>query len=164
MSVTATIVVGADGSSSINGSSTQVTSAADRENFLNRRRLVDCIVIGGNTARNEPYVKTPVPLVVISRHSHPKLPAAHVWNIDPCDGVIRAAKEFGENILIEGGSSFISYLLDNNVIDSLELSVTPVTGGTDTFDFSMYLERADSVEKKTIDGTIFYTAQFKRQK
>jgi dihydrofolate reductase len=126
--------------------------------------LVDCIVIGGNTARNEPYVKTPVPLVVISRHSHPKLPAAHVWNIDPCDGVIRAAKEFGENILIEGGSSFISYLLDNNVIDSLELSVTPVTGGTDTFDFSRYLERADFVEKKTIDGTIFYTAQFKRQK
>ncbi|MCX6445319.1 MAG: hypothetical protein NTZ66_00360 [Actinobacteria bacterium] len=140
MSVTATIVVGADGSSSINGSSTQVTSAADRENFLKRRRLVDCIVIGGNTARNEPYVKTPVPLVVISRHSHPKLPAAHVWNIDPCDGVIRAAKEFGEN------------------------SVTPVTGGTDTFDFSRYLERADSLEKQTIDGTIFYIAQFKRQK
>jgi dihydrofolate reductase len=78
--------------------------------------------------------------------------------------VIRAAKEFGENILIEGGSSFISYLLDNNVIDSLELSVTPVTGGSDTFDFSRYLERSDSLEKQTIDGTVFYTAQFKRQK
>ena len=164
MSVTATIVVGADGCTSIEGTSTHVTSAADRQSFLKRRRLVDCIVIGGNTARNEPYVKTPVPLVVISHHSHPNLPAAHVWNIDPCDGVIRAAKEFGENILIEGGSSFISYLLDNNVIDSLELSVTPVIGGTDTFDFPRYLERADSLEEKTIDGTVFYTAQFKRQK
>jgi dihydrofolate reductase len=78
--------------------------------------------------------------------------------------VIRAAKEFGENILIEGGSSFISYLLDNNVVDSLELSVTPIIGGTDTFDFAKYLERADSLEEKTIDGTVFYTAQFKRQK
>ena len=98
MSVTATIVVGTDGCTSLDGSSTQVTSDADRQNFLKRRRMVDCIIIGGNTARNEPYVKTPVPLVVISRHPHPNLPAAHVWNVDPCDGVIRAAKEFGENL------------------------------------------------------------------
>jgi len=164
VSIVATLVVGTDGSTSKESRSAGVSSPADRKIFLQRRREVDCIIIGGNTARNEPYAKTPVPLVIISRQSHPNLPAAHVWNLDPCDGVIRAAKEFGENILIEGGSSFISYLLDNNVVDSLELSVTPVTGGTDTFDFSRYLERADFVEKKTIDGTIFYTAQFKRQK
>ena len=164
MSVTATIVVGADGCTCIDGTSAQVTSVADRENFLKRRRLADCIVIGGNTARNEPYLKTPVPLVVISRHSHPKLPAAHIWNVDPCDGVIKASKEFGENVLIEGGSSFISYLLDNNVIDSLELSVTPVIGGTDTFDFAKYFARAASLSQKNVDGTIFYTALFKSQK
>jgi len=164
MSVTATIVVGADGCTSIKGSSTQVTSVADRESFLKRRRLVDCIIIGGNTARNEPYTKTPVPLVVISHHAHPNLPAAHVWNIDPCEGVTRAVQQFGENILIEGGSSFISYLLDNNAIDSLELSITPAKGGTDTFDFSKYLARANSLEEENIDGTIFYTAHFTRQK
>ena len=164
MSVTATIVVGADGCTSIEGSSTQVTSAADRQSFLKRRRLVDCIIIGGNTARKEPYAKTPVPLVVISRHNHPNLPAAHVWDIDPCDGVIRAAKEFGGTILIEGGASFISYLLDKNVIDSLELSLTQANGGTDTFDFAKYLARANSLNEEDIDGTIFYTAHFTRQK
>jgi riboflavin biosynthesis pyrimidine reductase len=162
MSVTATIVVGTDGCTSLDGSSTQVTSDADRQNFLKRRRLVDCIIIGGNTARNEPYVKTPVPLVVISRQPHPNLPAAHVWNVDPCDGVIRAAKEFGKNILIEGGASFISYLLDKNVIDSLELSLTPARGGADIFDFAKYLARADSLDEKNVDGTIFYTARFKK--
>ena len=164
MSVTATIVMGADGCTSLNGTSTQVTSPADRQNFLQRRRMVHCIIIGGNTARNEPYVKTPVPLVVISRQSHPNLPAAHVWNIDPCEGVIRAAKEFGENILIEGGASFISYLLDKNVIDSLKLSLTAATGGSDVFDFAKYLARADSLDEKKVDGTIFYTARFKKLK
>ncbi|MEY4901598.1 MAG: hypothetical protein RLZZ190_325 [Actinomycetota bacterium] len=164
MSVTATIVVGTDGSTAIDGSSTKVTSAADRENFLKRRRMVDCIIIGGNTARNERYVKTPVPLVVISRKNHPNLPAAHVWNIEPRQGVINAAKEFGANILIEGGSSFISHLLDNNVIDVLEVSVTSASGGSDLFDFAKYFTRADTLEEKLIDETIFYTAHFKTQK
>jgi dihydrofolate reductase len=103
-----------------------------------------------------------VPLVVISRQPHPNLPAAHVWNVDPCDGVIRAGKEFGKNILIEGGASFISYLLDKNVIDSLELSLTPASGGADIFDFAKYLARADSLDEKNVDGTIFYTAHFKK--
>lgn len=162
MGVTATIVVGTDGCTSIDGSSSQVTSAADRQNFLKRRRMVDCIVIGGNTARNERYQIAPVPLVVISRQSHPNLPSANVWNIDPCEGVIRAAKEFGENIFIEGGASFITYLLDKNVIDSLELSLTAASGGADIFDYAKYLACADSLEEKNVDGTIFYTACFKK--
>lgn len=162
MSIIATIVVGADGSSSIGGSSTEVTSAADRASFLQRRRLVDCIIIGGNTARNEPYSKTPVPLVIVSRQEHPNLPAAHVWNLDPKDAMDRARKEFGENILIEGGASFISYMLEKNLIDALELSVTSATGGADIFDYEKYLSLAQSVTKKVVSDTTFYSAEFKK--
>jgi riboflavin biosynthesis pyrimidine reductase len=162
VSIIATIVVGADGSSSIGGSSTEVTSAADRASFLQRRRLVDCIIIGGNTARNEPYSKTPVPLVIVSRQEHPNLPAAHVWNLDPKDAMDRARKEFGENILIEGGASFISYMLEKNLIDALELSVTSATGGADIFDYEKYLSLAQSVTKKVVSDTTFYSAEFKK--
>ena len=162
MSIIATIVVGADGSSSIGGSSTEVTSAADRASFLQRRRLVDCIIIGGNTARNEPYSKTPVPLVIVSRQEHPNLPAAHVWNLDPKDAMDRARKEFGENILIEGGASFISYMLEKNLIDALEISVTSATGGADIFDYEKYLSLAQSVTKKVVSDTTFYSAEFKK--
>ena len=162
MSIIATIVVGTDGSSSIGGSSTEVTSAADRATFLQRRRLVDCIIIGGNTARNEPYLKTPVPLVIVSRQEHPNLPAAHVWNLDPKDALDRARKEFGENILIEGGASFISYMLEKNLIDVLELSVTSATGGADNFDYEKYLSLAQSVTKKVVSDTTFYSAEFKK--
>ena len=162
MSIVTTIVVGTDGSSTLRGSSTEVTSAADRATFLQRRRTVDCIIIGGNTARNEPYSKTPVPLVIVSKQAHPHLPKAHVWNIDPKDAVDKARKEFGENILIEGGASFISYLLDHNVVDVLELSVTPASGGADILDYKKYLSLADSVSKSVVADTTFYTAEFKR--
>ena len=164
MSIVATIVVGADGSSTIKGSSTEVTSAADRATFLQRRRLVDCIIIGGNTARNEPYSKTPVPLVVVSRQAHPNLPAAHVWDLDPKDALTKALQEFGENILIEGGASFISYLLEQNLVDVLELSVTHATGGADIFDYERFLSLAHSVIKNIVSDTTFYTAEFKTQK
>jgi riboflavin biosynthesis pyrimidine reductase len=164
VSIVATIVVGADGSSTIKGSSTEVTSAADRATFLQRRRLVDCIIIGGNTARNEPYSKTPVPLVVVSRQAHPNLPAAHVWDLDPKDALTKALQEFGENILIEGGASFISYLLEQNLVDVLELSVTHATGGADIFDYEKFLSLADRVIKKIVSNTTFYTAEFKTLK
>jgi len=164
VSVVATIVVGADGSSSLSGSSTEVTSAADRATFLQRRRRVDCIIIGGNTARNEPYSKTPVPLVVVSKQSHPQLPAAHVWNLDPKNALDKARQEFGENILIEGGASFISYLLENDLIDVLELSVTPAKGGADIFDYMKYLSLANSLTKSVVADTTFYSAEFRKQK
>ena len=164
MSIVATIVVGADGSSTINGSSTEVTSAADRATFLQRRRLVDCIIIGGNTARNEPYSKTPVPLVVVSKQEHSQLPAAHVWDLDPKDALTKARQEFGENILIEGGASFISYLLEQNLVDVLELSVTHTTGGADIFDYEKFLSSAHSVTEKVESDTTFYTAEFKTLK
>jgi dihydrofolate reductase len=158
MSVTATIVAGHDGATAIAGSSAGITSPTDKGLFLARRRKA-----GGNTARNEPYARTPVPLVVISRQSHPNLPAAHVWNIEPCEGIEKARNEFGQNILIEGGAAFITYLLDRNAIDCLELSITKASGGTDIFEFEKYLKIANNVTKNVIEDTTFYTATFKPQ-
>ena len=67
MSVVATLVVGSDGSTSKESRSAGISSPEDRKAFLQRRREVDVIIVGGNTARHEPYNRTPVPLVVISR-------------------------------------------------------------------------------------------------
>ena len=105
-----------------------------------------------------------MPLVVVSRQAHPKLPAAHVWDLDPKDALTRARQEFGENILIEGGASFISYLLEQNLVDVLELSVTNSTGGADIFDYEKFLSLAHSVNEKVVSDTTFYTAEFKTQK
>ena len=105
-----------------------------------------------------------MPLVIVSRQGHPNLPTAHVWNLDPKDALKKARQEFGDNILIEGGASFISYLLEENLVDVLELSVTTATGGADIFDYKKFLSLAQSVSKKIVSDTTFYSAEFKKLK
>ena len=166
MSVIASMVVGTDGSTSKNTKSAGVSSPADRRSFLARRRSVDCIIIGGNTARNEPYNRTPVPLIVLSRSLVNPVLGNHLalmWNASPAEAVERAARKFGSNILIEGGYSMISELLDSNLLDALELSVTTETGGEGIIDWKSLVARFDSYEITEEDGTLFYHA-IKKQK
>lgn len=161
MSIVATLVVGSDGSTSKESRSAGVSSPQDRQLFLHRRREVDCIIVGGNTARHEPYNRTPVPLVVISRSLVNPVQGNHLalfWNCSPVDAVEKARKLFGEKILIEGGISMINDLIDNKKIDRLELSVTPATGGEDKIDYKALLARFAHCESREIEGTYFYSA------
>lgn len=161
MSIVATLVVGNDGSTSKDSRSAGVSSPEDREAFLQRRRGVDCIIIGGNTARHEPYNQTPVPLVVISRSLVNPVQGnhrAHFWNCSPAQAVEKARKLFGDSILIEGGYSMIAELIDHGAIDSLELSVTSASGGDERIDYKLLLARFKSYEVQEIAGTFFYSA------
>ena len=161
MSIVATLVVGIDGSTSKESRSAGVSSAADRQVFLQRRREVDCIIIGGNTARHEPYNRTPVPLVVISRSLVNPVQGNHLallWNCSPSEAVKKAQKQFGDKILIEGGITMINELIANGVIDQLELSVTPASGGDDRIDWKTLLAKFSHCTSREVDGTTFYSA------
>ncbi len=161
MSIVATLVVGIDGSTSKESRSAGISSAADRQVFLQRRREVDCIIIGGNTARHEPYNRTPVPLVVISRSLVNPVQGNHLallWNCSPSEAVKKAQKQFGDKILIEGGISMINELIDHAVIDQLELSVTPASGGDDRIDWKTLLAKFAHCTSREVDGTTFYSA------
>ena len=161
MAVIATLVVGADGSTTKGGTSQGVTSGADRAQFLEHRRLADCIFIGGNTARTEPYLRTPVPVVVISRQLNNPLasnPQAHLWNLSPVAGLVKAIATFGPRIHVEAGATMISELIAAGQIDQLELSVTSITGGEMRVDIDALLEVFTTREEKVIDGTRFISA------
>jgi riboflavin biosynthesis pyrimidine reductase len=161
VSIVATLVVGIDGSTSKDSRSAGISSPQDRQLFLQRRRDVDCIIVGGNTARHEPYHRTPVPLVVISRSLVNPVQGNHralFWNCSPSQAVEKARKLFGENLLIEGGISMINDLLDAALIDRLELSVTPASGGEDKIDWKALLARFSHCESHEIEGTLFYSA------
>ena len=161
MSIVATLVVGIDGSTSKESRSAGVSSAADRQVFLQRRREVDCIIIGGNTARHEPYNRTPVPLVVISRSLVNPVQGNHLallWNCSPSEAVKKAQKQFGNKILIEGGISMINELIDHGVIDQLELSVTSASGGDDRINWKSLLAKFAHYTSREVDGTTFYSA------
>ena len=162
MSVVATLVVGSDGSTSKDSRSAGISSPEDRKAFLQRRREVDVIIVGGNTARNEPYNRTPVPLIVISRSLVNPVQGNHLalfWNCSPAKAVEKARTLFGEKILIEGGISMINELLEVTMIDQLELSVTPATGGEDTIDIEQLLSHFSQINKREESGTIFYSAR-----
>jgi riboflavin biosynthesis pyrimidine reductase len=161
VSIVATLVVGSDGSTSRESRSAGVSSAADRQVFLQRRRQVDCIIIGGNTARHEPYNRTPVPLVVISRSLVNPVQGNHLallWNCSPMQAVEKARAQFGEKILIEGGITMINELIEHAIIDQLELSVTPATGGDERIDWKGLLAKFTHCQSREIDGTTFFSA------
>lgn len=159
--VIATLVVGSDGSTAKDGSSRGVTSTLDRARFLERRRHVDAILIGGNTARTEPYRKTPVPVVVISTSMINALAdnrQAYWWNASPSEALERARRLFGPTILVEAGASIINELIASGEVDRLELSVTQISGGEDRINIEEMLSRFTHVEHVTEGETIFYTA------
>ena len=161
MSVVATLVVGIDGSTSKESRSAGISSPADRQIFLQRRRSVDCIIVGGNTARHEPYNRTPVPLVVISRSLVNPVQGNHLallWNCSPALAVEKARTQFGEKILIEGGVSMINELIEHGVIDQLELSVTQSSGGDDRIDWKELLKKFAFCQSREVEGTTFYSA------
>lgn len=160
MSVHATLVMGTDGSTSFLGNSDGVTSPEDRAQFLATRRQSDVIIVGGNTARHDRYLRTPVPLVVLSR-SYPEIlgtnPRALWWNLSPSEAVRKAEKEFGPAIFIEGGVSMIEELLSLGLISQLNLSVTPMSGGENRADLTQLLGYFNVVAQKVQNGTSFYS-------
>lgn len=162
MTVTVTLVVGADGSTSKNGTSAGVSSAADRSAFLARRRSANCILIGGNTARTEPYHRTPVPVVVLSKSLINPLAdnrLAHCWNLSPVKAIERAKTTFGPDIHVEAGASIIRDLLNANLVDVLELSITEVTGGEEVIDIAELLSHFPIQSERSDSGTRFISAR-----
>ena len=161
MSTSASLVVGADGSTTKFGSSSGVSSPADRSAFIKRRRSFDAILIGGNTARTEPYSSSPVPLIVISRrmiNPLPENPQVRLWNTTPAQALGLARIEFGKRILVEAGVGMLKELLDDKLIDEFFLTVTREQGGENYINWSKILKSFAHCEKSEMDETLFFHA------
>jgi riboflavin biosynthesis pyrimidine reductase len=74
------------------------------------------------------------------------------------EALAKAKSRFGERVLVEAGTSIIFELIDQGLIDQLELSVTPVTGGDDPIDWQALLNRFAHHTHTHVDGTDFYVA------
>jgi riboflavin biosynthesis pyrimidine reductase len=162
MAVFASLVVGADGSTTKGGNSRGITSGVDRTAFLARRRSADFLLIGGETARTEPYHHTPVPVVIASRSMINALAdnrIAHWWNLSPTAALAKGVAKFGENVLVESGPVIIEELIESKALDGIYLSITEVTNGENPINISALLEKFDQINRKQIEGTEFIEAR-----
>ena len=160
MSVLANLVLGSEGSTSLDGSSKSLSSAEDRRRFHEVRAQASVILIGGNTARTEPYAQTPVPLVVITRsgeipESVRANPKTNIWELDPISAVEKALKEFGGTVLVEGGIRLVQELLLANQIDELYLTLSKISGGENVYDLSALTREFTVESSEKIDGETF---------
>ena len=158
MAVFASLVVGSDGSTAKGGSSRGITSGVDRTAFLARRRSADFLLIGGETARVEPYHRTPVPVVISSRSMINSLAdnrLAHWWNLSPTEALAIGIKKFGDNVLVESGPAIIDELLLNKVLDGIYLSITSITGGENPIDIAALLGNFVEIDRQEVEGTQF---------
>ena len=165
MAVFASLVVGSDGSTAKGGNSRGITSGVDRTAFLARRRSADFLLIGGETARVEPYHRTPVPVVISSRSMINSLAdnrLAHWWNLSPADALAKGIKKFGENVLVESGPTIIDDLLINKVLDGIYLSITSVTGGENPIDIAALLGNFVEIDLQDVEGTQFIEARTRK--
>ena len=160
--VVANLVIGSDGSTSKNGSSIGLSSQADRARFHEIRSKSNAILIGGETARREPYKKTPVPLFIVT-HSNvrlqPKNQLAKQLNMDPIAAISEIEKFFegktDVQLLVESGPKLLQLLIDNKKIDKLYITINHGMTGENKIDLENLLKNFNLISREKIDSDEF---------
>jgi len=129
---TANLIVGSDGSTTANNSSIGLSTDEDRLRFKQLRSQSDLILIGGNTARREPYKRTPVPLYILTHAKvrlQPKNQLAKQFSMGIADLFSEISNNFPPteitspiNLLVEAGPVLLQEMIDLALINHLYLT------------------------------------------
>ena len=129
---TANLIVGSDGSTTSNNSSIGLSTHEDRLRFQQLRSRSDLILIGGNTARREPYKRTPVPLYILTHAKvrlQPKNQLAKQFSLGIGELFSEISNNFPPtdstspiNLLVEAGPILLGQMIELSLIDHLYLT------------------------------------------
>jgi riboflavin biosynthesis pyrimidine reductase len=131
--VSANLIVGVDGATTANGSSIGLSNDEDRQRFHQLRAESDLILIGGNTARREPYKRTPIPLYILTHSKvklQPKNQLAKQFQLTPkqlLDEVgdkFESSSELPIKVLVEAGPKLLLEMIGQSLVDYLYLTVS----------------------------------------
>ena len=124
--------MGSDGSTTANNSSIGLSTDEDRLRFKQLRSKSDLILIGGNTARREPYKRTPVPLYILTHAKvrlQPKNQLAKQFSMGITDLFSEISNNFLPteitspiNLLVEAGPTLLQEMIDLSLINHLYLT------------------------------------------
>jgi riboflavin biosynthesis pyrimidine reductase len=154
--VAANLVIGADGATTLAGSSAGLSFPADRRRFHQLRSEFKVILIGGNTARNEPYEKTPLPLIVLSHQPLPITanPLAELATRPLPEVVADATARFGD-LLIEAGPQLLQSALDLRLLTDLYVTVSDRMGGENQIDLVVLTRGWEEISREEVEGGYF---------
>lgn len=161
--VTANLIVGKDGSTSKSGSSIPLSTQEDRVRFNTLRLKNDLILIGGNTARREPYKRTPIPLYILTHTKvrlQPKNQLAKQFSLSAKEMIAEIGNEFesgkeGINLLVEAGPSLLTQMISDSLIDQLYLTVNLDLTGDNQISISDLTSRFELVESEIVGSCEF---------
>jgi len=161
--VTANLIVGKDGSTSISGSSTPLSTQEDRERFQALRLKNDLILIGGNTARREPYKKTPIPLYILTHTKvrlQPKNQLAKQFSLSAKELISEIGSRFESgkeviNLLVEAGPSLLTQMISDSLIDQFYLTINLELTGENQISISNLTRSFELVESEIVGSCEF---------
>ncbi len=167
MTVIASLVVGSNGATSLDGRSHGLSTAPDRARFLQRHRGAAAFIIGKKSAAIESYARSSVPIFIFTRSTkrlelpHPLMQQVTVdRNLAEITQLIDLRID-GE-IFVEAGVSLLSALIDVGVIEILELSICPIEGDGDFINIDELLSKFDITSDLDVDGTRLLECRYKR--
>jgi riboflavin biosynthesis pyrimidine reductase len=130
--VLANIMVGSNQATSALGKSSPLRTPEDGIRFHQVRARAKALIIGGNTYRNEPYQKSPLPIFVASSSLSPiQSETLTITPVSPKELISLAQERVGSPVLIEGGVNFLNSLIEEKAIDALLITHTPNSGDGD---------------------------------
>lgn len=153
--VLANLIVGGDGSTTLGGRSAGLSSPEDRRRFHTLRAGADCILIGGNTARNEPYSATPCPLFVLTHGALPEQIAVNEKAQILPVSLARALEILEGIVLIEAGPNLIGEGLSQNLIDEFHLTITKKSSGENHINIQNFLSGYEETSRSEIGDDTF---------
>lgn len=161
--VTANLIVGNDGSTSKSGSSIPLSTQEDRVRFNALRLKNDLILIGGNTARREPYKRTPIPLYILTHTKvrlQPKNQLAKQFSLSAKEMIAEIGNKFESgkeviNLLVEAGPSLLTQMISDSLIDQLYLTVNLELIGDNQISISDLTSSFELVESEIVGSCEF---------
>lgn len=156
----ANLIIGSDGATTSAGSSIGLSNDEDRSRFIALRNQSDLILIGGNTARREPYKRTPIPLYILTHSKvrlQPKNQLAKQFTLSPAQMIDQIKSDFEPdhdlaiNLLVEAGPKLLIQMVNENLIDELYLTVNLEKTGDNLISIED-LVRGFSLEKTDVIG------------
>lgn len=166
MAVIASLVMGSNGATSIEGSSRGLSTPPDRERFLARHRSASAFIIGRESAARERYLSEDTPIFVFTRNTTPlhfENPAMQQINSSlGLQELVRLIDSRIEGqIVIEAGPTLLTALVAESCVDRLELSITPIEGDGNFLDCEELLQNFEIEKELTIDGTRLLECRYK---